>query len=178
MQWKVSKPRNVKETLGYAFSPFSPLETISTLLWASPYHHSPVLSVFNRLSHFFHIFPCVVEPSPSRPPHILFHATNMSIIFLERFSSSLLLRCPYQFHLFSLKNVDIRYKYFGIILYDLVFEKVLSGLPLIHHSILISAACNLFSSVYLVFQLDAYLFCRIAHLSVVFISSKLVSPGC
>ena len=42
------------------FSPFSPLETISTSLWASLYHHLPVLSV--------HIFSVVVNPSPSRPP--------------------------------------------------------------------------------------------------------------
>ena len=32
------------------YSPFSPLETISTSLWASLYHHVPVLSVFSHVS--------------------------------------------------------------------------------------------------------------------------------
>ena len=49
---------------------FSPLETISTSLWASLYHHLPVLSVFSHVSCqfiFVHIFPVVVDPSPSNP---------------------------------------------------------------------------------------------------------------
>ena len=52
-------------------SSFSPLETISTSVWTSLYHHLPVLSVFSHVSCqfvFAHIFPVVVDPSPSRPP--------------------------------------------------------------------------------------------------------------
>ena len=50
---------------------FSPLEIISTSLWASLYHHLPVLSVFSYVSCqfvFVHIFSVVVNPSPSRLP--------------------------------------------------------------------------------------------------------------
>ena len=57
--------------LGGKFSPFSPLETISTYLWASLYHHLPVLSVFSHVSCqfvFAHTFSVVVDPSVSRPP--------------------------------------------------------------------------------------------------------------
>ena len=46
-------------------------QTISTSLWASLRHNFPVLSVFSNVScHFifFHIFPGVVNPSPSRSP--------------------------------------------------------------------------------------------------------------
>ena len=49
---------------------FSPLETISTSLWASIHHHFPVLSVFSHVSCqfvFVHIFSVVVDSSPSRP---------------------------------------------------------------------------------------------------------------
>ena len=55
-------------------SPLSPLETISTSLWAGLHHHFPVMSVFSHVRcHFifFHVFPGVVEPSPSRPPRRL-----------------------------------------------------------------------------------------------------------
>ena len=50
------------------FSPFSPLETISTPSWASLYHRFPILSVFSRVSCqliCIHIFSVVVGPSPS-----------------------------------------------------------------------------------------------------------------
>ena len=49
----------------------SPLETISTSLWASLYHHLPVLSVVSHVSCqfvFSHVFSVVVDPSPSRLP--------------------------------------------------------------------------------------------------------------
>ena len=71
---------------------FSPFE-ISTSLWASLHHYFTVLSVFSHVSSqliFVHIFPGVVNPSPSMPP-----------------PSSLLLMCPYQFNLFCLRNVGI-----------------------------------------------------------------------
>ena len=67
----------------------SPSETISTSLWASLHHRFPVLSVFSHVCcHFIfcHIFPGLVNPSPSRPPLLLFSGTTMSIIFLERSS--------------------------------------------------------------------------------------------
>ena len=89
---------------------FSPLETISTSLWASLYHHLPVLSVFSHVSCqfvFVHIFSVIVNPSPSRPPLLLFPGTTMSIIFLDKLSSCLLLICPYRCNRFCLRNVDI-----------------------------------------------------------------------
>ena len=64
--------------------------------------------VFVIISYLLFIFPDVVNPSPSRPPLLLFPGTTMSIIFLERLSS-LLLMCPYQFSLFCLRNVAIGY---------------------------------------------------------------------
>ena len=70
-------------------------ETISTSLWASLHHHFSVLSVFrNVCGQFicFHISPVAVDPYPPRPPPLLFPDTNMPIIFLERLSSSLLLK--------------------------------------------------------------------------------------
>ena len=55
----------------------------------------------------FHIFP-VLSIHPCRGHSLLhFPCTTMSIIFLERLSSSLLLMCPCQFNLFCLRNVDI-----------------------------------------------------------------------
>ena len=50
-------------------SPFSPLETISTSLWASLRHQFPVLSVFSHVScHFiFSYLPICCRPSPCRP---------------------------------------------------------------------------------------------------------------
>ena len=53
------------------FSPFSPLETISTSLWASLHHHFPVLSIFTLVTYqfiFAHILLHGVAPSPSNPP--------------------------------------------------------------------------------------------------------------
>ena len=40
-------------------------------------------------------------------PLLLFPGTTMSIIFLDKLSSSLLLICPYKFNRFCLRNVDI-----------------------------------------------------------------------
>ena len=73
------------------------LETISTSLCASVHHYVPVLSVFGHVRCNFifvlHIFPGVVDPSPSRPPPLLlFPCTTMSTIFSM---------CLYQFNLFS-----------------------------------------------------------------------------
>ena len=93
---------------------FSPFETISTSLWASLHHRFPVLSL-SVFSHvicqfaFLHIVPVVVNPIPLRlgRPLLLFPGTTMSIISLERLSSSLLLICPYKFSLFCLRNGGI-----------------------------------------------------------------------
>ena len=96
----------------------SPLETISTSLWASLHHHFPLLSVFRHISCQFillHILLGVVNPSPSRPPLLLFPGTTMPIIFLE-ILSSLLLMCPYQFLSFSVSGMLT----FGIVCYSLV----------------------------------------------------------
>ena len=84
----------------------SPLETISTSLWAGLRHHFQVLSVFSHASYqfvFVHMFSVVVDPSQSRLPLLL------SILFLDMLSSSLILICMYQFIRFCLRNVDICY---------------------------------------------------------------------
>ena len=113
---------------------FSPLETISTSLWASLYHHIPVLSVFSHVSCQFvsaQIFSVVVDPSPSRTP-----------------PSSLLLICPYRFNRFCLRNVGIWHTLASsCMLWFLTWSFLV--LPLIHRSIFISATCNLFSSFFL-----------------------------
>ena len=94
----------------YVFSPFTALETIPTSLWASLHHHFPVLSVFSHVSCQFIFFissrVLSIHIRLGRPL-ILFPGTTMSIIFIERLSSSLLLMCPYQFNIFCLRNVDI-----------------------------------------------------------------------
>ena len=54
-----------------------------------------------------HILTDVVDPSPSRPPFLLFPAPTMSIIRVERLSSSYLRMCPYQFNIFCLRNVYV-----------------------------------------------------------------------
>ena len=140
----------------FLFSPFSPLETISTSLWASLYHHLPVLSVFSHVSCqfvFAHILSVVVNPSPSRPPpSSLPRYMTMSIIFLDlKLSSSLLLICPYKFNRFCLRNVDIWHTLASsCMIWFLTWSFLV--LPLIHRSILISATCNLFSSFFLTAQ--------------------------
>ena len=139
------------------FSPFSPLETISTSSWASLHHHFPVLSVFSHVSCqfvFSHIFSVVVCPSQSRSPLLLFPVTSMSITFLDRLSAYLLLTCPYQCNRFCLRNVDIWHTLASsCILWFLTWSFLV--LPLIHRSILISATCNLFSSFFLTAQHSA-----------------------
>ena len=106
--WKnVAKGRHALSTYCLFFPPFSPVETISTSLRASLYHHIPVLSVFSHVS--CHIFSVVVRPSQSRSPPLLFPGTTTSIIFLDKLSSSLLLTCPYQCNRFCLRNMDIMF---------------------------------------------------------------------
>ena len=135
---------------------FSPLETISSSLWASLYHHLPVLSVFSHVSCQFvfgHIFSVIVCPSQSRWPLLLFSGTTMPIIFLDRLSSSVLLTCPpYQCNRFCLKNVDIWHTLASSCIVLFLAWSFLV-LPLIHRSILIS--CNLFSSFFLTAQHSA-----------------------
>ena len=92
--------------------------------------------------------------------------TTMSIIFLERLSSSLLLMCPYQFNPFCIRNVDI----WPILASSCIFLTCsFLVLLLIHRSILISATRSTLCSMchcwldhcfmHLVFhQLDEYLF--------------------
>ena len=78
----------------------------------------------------------------------------MSIIFLDRLSSSLLLICPYRFNRFCLRNVDIWHTLASsCMLWFLTWSFLV--LPLIHRSILISATCNLFSSFFLTAQHSA-----------------------
>ncbi len=89
---------------------FSPLEIISTSLWASLYHHLPVLAVFSHVSCqfvFAHIFSVVVDPSPPRPPPSSLTRYDHAHNFFDMLSSSLLLICPYQLNSFCLRNVDI-----------------------------------------------------------------------
>ena len=110
-------------------------------------------------------------------PLLLFPGTNMSIIFLDRLSSSLLLTWPYQCSRFCLRNVDIWHTLASSCIIVFLTWSFLV-LPLIHLRILISATCNLFvvflsnrptlcsichcwldhRLIHLVFQLDWYLF--------------------
>ena len=84
-------------------------------------------------------------------PLLLFPGTTMSIIFLDKLSSSLLLICPYRFNRFCLRNVHIWHTLASYcILWFLTWSFLV--LPLIHRSILISATCNMFSSFFLTAQ--------------------------
>ena len=75
-------------------------------------------------------------------PLLLFPGTTMSIIFLDMWSSSLLLICPYKFNHFCLRNVDIWHTLASsCMIWFLTWSFLV--LPLIHRSILISATCNL-----------------------------------
>ena len=71
-------------------------------------------------------------------PLLLFPGTTMSIIFLDKLSSSLLLICPYRFNRFCLRNVDIWHTLASSCMIWFLTWSVLV-LPLIHRSILISA---------------------------------------
>ena len=87
-------------------------------------------------------------------PLLLFRGTTMSIIVLDKLSSSLLLICPYRFNRFCLRNVDIWHTLASsCMLWFLTWSFLV--LPLIHRSILISATCNLFSSFFLTAQHSA-----------------------
>ena len=123
-------------------SPLSPLETISNTLWASLYHHLPVLYVFSHVSCqfvFAHILSIHLRVGR---PLLLFPGATMSIIFLDKLSSSLLLICPYRFNRFCLRNVDIWHTLASsCMLWFLTWSFLV--LPLIHRSILISVTCNL-----------------------------------
>ena len=87
-------------------------------------------------------------------PLLLFPGTTMSIIFLDRLSSSLLLICPYKFHRFCLKNVDIWHTFASSYMIWFLIWSFLA-LLLIHRSMLIYATCNLFSSCFLTAQHSA-----------------------
>ena len=87
-------------------------------------------------------------------PLLLFPGTTMSIIFLERLSSSLLLMCQCQFNLFCFRSVDIWHTFASSCMTWFLTWYFLV-LPLIHRSILISATCYLFSSFFLTAQHSA-----------------------
>ena len=139
-----------------AFSHFSPLETISTSLWVSLYHHLPVLSVFSHVSCqfvFSHYFSVVVRPSQSRSPSSSLPQVRPCPSFFL-ISCRLLLTCPYQCNRFCLRNVDIWHTLASSCIVLLLTWSFLV-FPLIHRSILISATCNLFSSFFLTAQHSA-----------------------
>ena len=78
----------------------------------------------------------------------------MSIFFLDKLSSSLLMICPYKFNLFCLRNVDMwRTLACSCMTWFLTLSFLV--LPIIHRSILISATCNLFSYFFLTAQHSA-----------------------
>ena len=85
---------------------------------------------------------------------LLFPGTTMSIVFLDRLSSSLLLICPYKCNRFCLRNVDIWHNLASSFMIRFLTWSFLV-LPLIHRSIIISATCNLFSSFSLTAQRSA-----------------------
>ena len=91
---------------------FSPLETISTSLWARLHHHVPVLSVFSHVRRHYMLVPGV-EPSSFRPlPSFIDHLnifgdqsslvivfqyclfSVMSDVMSYLFMSSLVVACP------------------------------------------------------------------------------------
>ena len=79
-----------------AFSPFSPLETISTSSWASLHHHFPVLSVFSHVSCqfvFSHVFSVVVCPSIIELHDL--HKSFVSSIVVFYGSTALRMRAQY-----------------------------------------------------------------------------------
>ena len=87
-------------------------------------------------------------------PLLLFPGTTMSIIVLDKLSSSLLLICQYKFNRFCLGNVDIWHTLASsCMIWFLTWSFLV--LPLIHRSILISATCNMFSSFFLTAQHSA-----------------------
>ena len=120
-------------TIIFQYCLFSVMSSVSSYIFIS----SRVLSIHLRLG---------------RP--LLFPGTTMSIIFLDRLSSSFLLICPYQFNRFCLENVDI---WHTLASYCIIWFLTWSFLVLlfIHRSILISATCNLFSSFFLTAQHSA-----------------------
>ena len=87
-------------------------------------------------------------------PLLLFPGTTMSIIFLDKLSSSLLLICPYKCNRFILRNVHIWHTLpSSCMIWFLTWSFLV--LPLIHRSILNSATFNLFSSFFLSAQHSA-----------------------
>ena len=142
-------PYDVTHCYVILFSHLSPLYTNSTSLWASLHHTFPVLSVFSHVSYHF-IF-CSFLPRccraiyASRPPHLIFSGTTMSIIILEKFSYSPLLLCPYKCILFCLRNFDI---WHTLVSSCMTWFQTWSFLvlPLVFRNILTFAARNLFLS--------------------------------
>ena len=110
-------------------------------------------------------------------PLLFFTGTTISIIFLDKLSSSLLLICPHRFNRCCLRNVDIWHTLASTCMLWFLTWSVLV-LPLIHRSILISATpksvlvflsnrptlcsiCHCWLDhrlIHLVFQFDGYLF--------------------
>ena len=87
-------------------------------------------------------------------PLLLFPGTTMSIIFIDRLSSSLRLICPYKCNRFCLRNVHIWHTLASsCMIWFLTWSFLV--LPLIHRSTLISATCNLFSYFFLTAQHSA-----------------------
>ena len=92
-------------------------------------------------------------------PLLLFPGTTMSIIFLDKLSSSLLLICPYRFNRFCLRNVDIWHTLASsCMIWFLTWSFLV--LPLIHRSILIFATCKIPIRYYV----NYCIFCRIVIL--------------
>ena len=89
---------------------FSPLETISTSLWASLHNHFQycLFTVMSAVSLYLLISSRLLSLHLRLGrPLVLFPGTIMSILFLERLSSSLLLIYPCRCNRFSLRNADI-----------------------------------------------------------------------
>ena len=127
----------------------SPLETISTSLWASLYHHLPVLSVFSHVSCQFVLILLISSRLLSihlrlGRPLLLFPGTTMSIIFLDKLSSSLLMICPYTFNRFCLRNVDIWHTLASscVIWFQIWYFLVLPLISIVASSFLLHAICS------------------------------------
>ena len=95
-------------------------------------------------------------------PLLLFPGTTMSIIFLDKLSSSLLRIYPYKCNRFCRRNVDIWHTLASSCMICFLTWSFLV-LTLIHRSILISATCNMFSSFLLIAQHSAPCHCWLDH---------------
>ena len=110
-------------TFIFQYSLFSVMSAVSSYLVIS----SRLLSIHRRLGHSL----------------LFFLGTAMSIIFLDRLASSLLLICPYQFNRFCLMDVDIWHTLASSsIIWYLTWSFLFYHLFIVASSFLLHAICS------------------------------------